>query len=158
MAVRGVVSQLWFFDPETFDTAYNLQNYFINGRDLMGFGEVSDYCNFQVSPIATSSTSAKQSFSAVFAGTASNIELVEDAIERRLLVNFVIWRWSDTEGLENPSSFNEFGSAFAQAASGSSNFTTITLQCETYSKTANADFPGKKVPWQILAPLSLRRT
>lgn len=158
MAVRGVVSQLWFLDPETFDTAYNLQNYFIDGRDLMGFGEISNYSSFQVSPIATSSTSAKQSFSAVFAGTASNIALVEDAIERRLLVNFVIWRWSSTEGLENPSTVNEFGSAFAQAASGSSNFTTITLQCETYSKTANADFPSKKVPWQILAPLSLRRT
>ena len=158
MAIRGVVSQLWFLDPETFDTAYNLQNYFVSGRDLFGFGEISDYCNFQVSPISTSSTSAKQSFKSIFAGTAGNVDLVEDAIQRRLLVNLIIWRWSSTEGLENPSSFNEFGSAFAQASSGSSNFTTVTLQCETYSKTANADFPGKKVPWQILAPLSLRRT
>ena len=47
---------------------------------------------FRISPISTSSTSAKQSFNSIFAATASNVDLVEDAIERRLLVNLIIWR------------------------------------------------------------------
>ena len=157
MAVRGVASQVVMFDA-SFNLAADFQNYFLNGRDFTGSSGVSVYNNFQLSPIEVTRSTVLQKFKLVFAGTESNIDLVESAIRDNYLVSVSVWRWSDTEGLENPTSFNLFARTFAAASSGGTNFTTVTLDCSTYNKTANADFPGRKIPWQILEPLQLRNT
>ena len=157
MAIRGIVTQIVMFDSETFEQKYDFQNYFLNGRDL-GFGTISEYNSFRTTPVDIQKTSVTQKFKITFSGTGANVDLVEEAIISNYLIQYVIWRWSDTEGLENPTGFNLFAECLASAEEGSSDFTIVTLTCSTYSKTVNADFPGRKIPWQILVPLALRKT
>lgn len=157
MAVRGVMTQLYFTDPITYEQKYDMQNYFVNGREIFP-GVLSEYNNFRVSSIDVNRTTVKQKFTVTFSGVAKNIDLVEESILNNYIVGYFIWRWSSTEGLDNPSAFNLFADCLASAEEGSSDFSTVKLQCSTYSKTVNADFPGRKIPWQILTPLSLRKT
>ena len=155
MAVRGVVTTIEFYD-EQFNLIDSMQNYFADGFDgTFGF---SRYNYFSISPLSVSSDRLTSEFTIVFGGTSANKELVEKAIDERLFVFAIIERWSDNEGLENPERVNLFAFNVAHASAGSSNFTTVTLQCRTYGKTVNADYPGRKIPAQILSPLGLRRT
>ena len=157
MAIRGVLTQLILVDPETYDIKYDMQNYFVEGREIIPDFGFSTYNNFQASPLELQKTTVTQSFSFTFSGTVENIDIVEESIANNYLGQYAIWRWSDTEGLDNPTSFNLFALGLASAEEGSTDFTTVTLKFGTYSKTVNADFPGRKIPWQILVPLQLRK-
>lgn len=157
MAVRGIVASLLFSDEVGEREIDRMQNYFVNGRDVNGRG-VERYNYFNASSIVSGRAKLTSEFSVVFGATAANKQLVERAIDEHQSIMLFFNRWSSTEGLENPSSFNLFAVDAAHAVGGSSNFTTVTMQCRTYGKTVNADFPGRKLPQQIFSPLMLRRS
>ena len=157
MAIRGVVTQLLLIDAKSFDIKYDMQNYFVDGREIaQGLG-ISEYNNFRATPINLQKTTVTQKYSFTFSGVAKNIDMVEEAIANSYHAQYLIWRWSDNEGIDNPTQFNLFAECFGAAEEGSTDFTTVTLQFGSYSKTVNADFPGRKIPWQILVPLQLRK-
>ena len=158
MAIRGVLTQLILLEPETFERKYDMQNYFVNGRELIPGTGTSTYNNFQASPIELQKTTVTQKFSFTFSGTVQNIDMVEESIENNYLGQYIIWRWGGSDGeIQNPTKFNLFAECFAGAEEGSTDFTSVTLKFASYSKTVNADFPGRKIPWQILVPLQLRK-
>lgn len=158
MAVRGVLTTLVVY-PEIYDenagALYRMQNYFVNGRTIYGLSYTYNF--FQTTPLVQSADQAVTSFSIDFGATASNVAFVEEAVVNRYSVLAATFRWSDNEGLEDPSNFNVMGLSLGYAASGSSDFTSVTLTVSSYDKSVEADFPGRKIPWTILAPLSLRR-
>ena len=156
MAIRGVMTQLILIDPGPFEIKYNMQNYFVNGKEIVPGSGVSEYNNFRATPIDLQKTTVTQKYKFTFAGVAQNIDMVEEAIENSYLAQYAIWRWGGVT-IDNPSEFNLFAECFGQAEEGSTDFTTVTLSFGSYSKTVNADFPGRKIPWQILVPLQLRR-
>ena len=157
MAVRGVITTTSFYEPNwsSGDPAiYRQQNYFTAGRTILG--DFYSYNAFEVSPVSYIKDEVTESFTLTYPATSSNISLVEASITNRYEVAAVLWRWSGVEGLEDPTSFNIYGLSIGSAVGGTSDLTTITLQVETYSKTVDADFPGRKIPWTILSPLSFR--
>lgn len=157
MAVRGVVTIATFYEKDRTPSSlpvYDQQNYFIDGYTL--YGDFLAYNQFTGSPITMSKDGLTQSFSLTYPATTANINLVEEAIDNYYQVFQVRARWSDNEGLENPTNLNIAGLAIGYAIGGSSDYTTVTLEVETYSETVNADFPGKKIPWTILSPLSFQ--
>ena len=156
MAVRGIVTSLIFSNERGQSIVDRMQNYFLDGRNIVGVG-IERYNYFEASSITGGRTKLTSEFSVVFGATAANKALVERAIDEHQSVMLAFNRWSRVEGLENPSNFNLFALDTAHAVGGSSNFTTVTLQCRTYGRTVNADFPGRKLPQQIFSPLSLRR-
>ena len=159
MAIRGVVTELVLIDPKSSEIKYDMQNYFVDGREIIsGFG-VSEYNNFRATPIDLQKTTVTQKYKFTFSGVAKNIDMVEEAIENSYLAQYIIWRWGGftSGGIDNPTEFNLFAECFGAAEEGSTDFTTVTLSFGSYSKTVNADFPGRKIPWQILVPLQLRK-
>ena len=157
MAVRGVLTGAVFYQPDRTvldPPEYRQQNYFVDGVTILG--ELYSYNAFECSPIASVKSEVSQSFTLTYPATSANISLVEEAIDNRYDIIIIMWRWSDVEGLENPTGFNPYSLTSGVAISGSSDLTTITLEAETYSKTVDADFPGRKIPWTVLSPLSFR--
>ena len=157
MAVRGVVATTQFYEPDwsAGDPAvYYQQNYFTAGRTILN--TFYSYNAFEISPISFAKDEVTESFTLTYPATSSNINLVETAINNRYEIGAVLWRWSDVEGLEDPTSFNIYALSIGSAVGGSNDLTTVTLEVETYSKTVDADFPGRKIPWTVLSPLSFR--
>jgi hypothetical protein len=161
MAVRGVVTFLEFYPAdwtgEIIDPLYSYQNYFLNGRSFPGEVATIPYNFFDISDITVERDQTSQTTTITFGATAANVSLVEEAIVSNYFIVAVMYRWSAFEGLENPSSLNIFTLTGGNALSGSSDFTTVSLDFGSYSKTVDADFPARKIPWTILAPLSARR-
>lgn len=161
MAVRGVVTFIEFYPAdwtgEAIDPLYNYQNYFLNGRSLPFEDNVAPYNFFDVSDIITERDQTSQTTTITFGATAANVSLVEEAIVSNYFMFAVMYRWSNFEGLENPTNLNLFALTGGNALSGSSDFTTVSITLGSYSKTVDADFPARKIPWTILSPLSARR-
>lgn len=156
MAVRGVLSTLFFYNTEVTGSPSDfMQNYFASGYSYLG--DFYAYNSFQGTPITKSRDQVTGSFTITFAATASNVDFVENAISNMRFVVYTIYRWSDNEGLENPTTLNILALGGGHCMSATSDFSTISLNASTYNKTVNADFPGRKVPWEILGPLSSRR-
>ena len=157
MAVRGVVTGVLFYDPNWSSgdiPIYAQQNYFTEGRTIQS--TFYTYNAFEISPVSYVKDEVTESFTLTYPATSSNINLVEVSIINRYEVGVVLYRWSDTEGLEDPTNFNLYALSIGSAVGGTSDLTTVTLQVESYSETVNADFPGRKIPWTILSPLSFR--
>lgn len=156
MAIRGVVSTIFFrAEDQTGDFFNDFQNYFVDGRIIYGTNYA--YRQFEVSPITVSRDNITTSFNIKFPATVSNISLVETALDNRHFVYANLYRWSDNEGLENPSTFNDLVLGAGHCLSAVSDYNTITLQVGSYSKTVESDFPARKISWEILGPLSFRR-
>lgn len=156
MAIRGVVSTIFFYaEDQTGSDFDNFQNYFVDGRTILGVSHA--YRQFEVSPITISRDNISTSFNVKFPATVSNINLVETALNNRYFIYAWLFRWSDTEGLENPTSLNSLILGGGHCLSAVSDYNTITLQAGSYSKTVESDFPARKISWEILGPLSFRR-
>ena len=157
MAVRGVLTTIEIY-PSPYTSGdpllHEFQNYFPDPT-VIG-SRTYTHAPFKGSAVTASKSSLYQSFSLTFPATVEYIDIVENAIENKLYVAQVMYRWSATEGLENPSTFNNFSYIAGKAARGSTDFSSITLEVETYAKTVDSDFPGRKIPWTVLSPLSFR--
>lgn len=156
MAVRGVASFLTIY-PQLYTPAttplYRLQNYFpsptVNG------GATYSHRSFTLSTLTSDKNSTSHDFSITFPATVENVDLVDACLSNRYTIIAAIYRWSATEGLEAPSTFNLFASANGEATTATADITSVTLSVRPYADTINADMPWRKIPWTILGPLSL---
>jgi len=158
MAVRGVVTTLEFYpeDWEAGDTSlYRFQNHFEGTRTFNG--EVYTHNFFQVSGLVKMRDTSGLGAQINFAATAANVDLVEAAILGRYFCAITVWRWSSTEGLDNPSSFNVFAGQGGACDTADNDSTTVNLIIKDYAQTTRPDFPWRKIPWTITGPLSFRR-
>lgn len=158
MAVRGVVTVLDFY-PSDYDTStpalYRFQNHFSGSRTIDGFSYT--YNSFQVTSNIMERDGSLRDVSATFVATAANVDLVENSVHNRYVIAILTYRWSDTEGIDNPSGYNLLSAFSGSAVSGSADLSTVTLQIGNYNDSLNMDIPWRKIPWTILGPLSFRR-
>jgi hypothetical protein len=156
MAVRGVASFLIIYPeltPSGTDPLYLFQNYFPEPTSD-GF-DTYDYKAFTVSTLIDDKNSTSHDFTLTFPATAENVDLVEECLINRYDITVLIYRWSDTEGLEAPTTFNFFAGADGSALSATADITTVTLLCRPYADAIDGDIPWQKISWTILGPLSL---
>ena len=156
MAVRGVASFLIIYPeltPSGTDPLHLFQNYFPEPTSDGFF--TYDYKAFTVSTLIDDKNSTSHDFTLTFPATAENVDLVEECLINRYDITVVIYRWSDTEGLEAPTAFNLFAGADGNALSATADITTVTLLCRPYADAIDGDIPWQKIPWTILGPLSL---
>jgi hypothetical protein len=155
MAVRGIAGFILIY-PQLTPTGTNLyafQNYFPDPTSD-GF-ETYDYKSFSLSPLLDDKNSTSHDYTITFPATAENVDLVDECITNRYLVEVLLQRWSATEGLEAPTSFNLFGFGWGNAISATADITTVSLVVRPYADAIDGDIPWRKVPWTILGPLSL---
>lgn len=158
MAVRGVVTVLEFYPSDyNINTAplYSFQNHFPGTRTIAGF--TYTYNSFQVSSSVMERDASLRDMSVTFVATAANVDLVENSVNNRYALLILTYRWSSTEGIDNPSGYNLLSAFSGNAVSGSADLSTVTLQVGSYSDSLNTDIPWRKIPWTILGPLSFRR-
>lgn len=158
MAVRGVVTTVDFYpadyDIDT-DPLYTFQNHFPGTRTIAGI--TSAYNSYQVTSNIYERDASLRDMSVTFVATAANVDLVESAVNNRYAVQIVTYRWSDFEGIDDPSTYNALSFFSGNAVSGSADLSTVTLQVGSYNDSLNTDIPWRKIPWTILGPLSFRR-
>lgn len=156
MAVRGIAGFLVIY-PELTPTGtaplYLFQNYFPDPTSDGVF--TYDYKSFSLSPFLDDKNSTSHDFTITFPATADNVDLVDECVTNRYSINAILQRWSATEGLEAPSSFNVFCAAIGDCISGTADVTTVALTVRSYANAVEGDIPWRKIPWTILGPLSL---
>lgn len=158
MAIRGVVATVEFYETDRGpgdSPLYAYQNYFPGTRTIAL--QTYTYNSFQISDISKARDGSINSVNITFVGTAANVDLVEAATTNRYEVFVSLYRWSDFEGLENPTDFNLLAFHSGNAAGGSADISTVTLNVQYYTNTVSGDIPWRKIPWTILGPLSFRR-
>lgn len=163
MAVRGLATVIDFYpltSPIQGDTAiYSYQNHFPGDWDLFG----PSYTPASYNPFTVDSTISERDVSSMpdlnitFVATAANVDLVQEALANQYLVSVITYRWTSTEGIDNPTSVNPFALHIAVAAGGSQDVSTVSLKLAHYNNTVSADMPWRKIPWTIVGPLSPRR-
>lgn len=156
MAVRGIAGFLIIYPeltPSGTAPLYLFQNYFPDPTSD-GFFTYA-YKAFSLSTLIDDKNSTSDDFTITFPATAENVDLVEACLANRYDVTAFLQRWSDTEGLEAPTSFNIFAGADGSAVSATADVTTVSLTCRPYADAIDGDIPWRKVPWTILGPLSL---
>lgn len=156
MAVRGIAGFLIIYPeltPTGTDPLYLFQNYFPDPTSDGVF--TYDYKSFSLSPLLDDKNSTSHDFTITFPATVENVDLVDECITNRYSITSVLQRWSATEGLEAPSSFNVFGGAVGDCISATADITTVALTVRPYANAIEGDVPWRKIPWTILGPLSL---
>ena len=82
------------------------------------------------------------------------MDFVDEAIFQRYFVDARVYRWGQAEGgIDSPTTFSALCACAGNVEGGSSDFITATMDISTYAKTVNADFPGRKIAWDLLMPL-----
>lgn len=156
MAVRGIAGFLLIYPqltPTGTNPLYAFQNYFPNPISD-GF-ETYDYKSFSLSPLLDDKNSTSHDYTITFPATVENVDLVDECITNRYNITAVLQRWSATEGLEAPTSFNLFAGGIGNVISATADITTVSLVVRPYADAIDGDIPWRKVPWTILGPLSL---
>lgn len=155
MAVRGIASFLLIYPqltPPGTDELYAFQNYFPDPVvDVFTY----NYKAFSVSPFLADKNSTSHDFTLTFPATAENVDLVEECTLNRYRILVDTYRWSASEGLEAPTSFNPFSYGIGEAVSAVADIATITMTARPYADAVAGDVPWRKIPWTILGPLSL---
>lgn len=156
MAVRGIAGFLVIYPeltPPGTNPLYLFQNYFPDPTSDGIF--TYDYKAFSLSTLISDKNSTSSDFTITFPATAENVDLVEACLTNRYSITAILQRWSATEGLEAPASFNVFAGAEGSSVSATADVTTVSLVCRPYADAIDSDTPWRKVPWTILGPLSL---
>lgn len=159
MAIRGVLTTIGFYLEDAaalVDPIYEFQNHFPEPRVIVS-GDAVPYNSFQTSSINSARDSTLSTVDVVFAGTAANVDLVEEATVNRYTVAIVVYRWNRNEGIDDPTGYNAHSVYVADAIGGTADLSTVTLKLGRYSDNTGADMPWRKIPWTILGPLSFRR-
>lgn len=154
MAVRGIAGFIDIYVQSALgQPLYSFQNYFPDPRVL--YDKTYTYKSFSVSTLIEDKNNTSPDFSLTFPATTTNLSLVDECLTNKYYVLLFMYRWSDNEGLENPSSFNIFAIADGSSAAATADITTVSLSVSPYANAVQADIPWRKTPWTILGPLSL---
>ena len=157
MAVRGVLSYVAFYPRNGGGSPIKVyQNHFQATKTING--QSASYKPFTLSSLEQSKNRVTSNFSITFAAVGDLVDFVDEAIFQRYFVDARVYRWGQAEGgIDSPTTFQLYARGAGNVEGGSSDFITATMDISTYAKTVNADFPGRKIAWDLLMPITLRR-
>lgn len=162
MALRGIVSLLAVY-PEDYGTStsplYAFQNHF---KDPYTYttpdNSIVFYHNyFDSAGYAQARDEGYSDLTVTFAATADNVDLVDEIITNRYVVQTGIFRWTAAEGIDNPTTVFPLALHIGSVTSVDADFTSLAVKLSLYNEAVRADLPWRKIPWTILGPLSFRR-
>lgn len=158
MALRGVVNLLAIF-PEDYGPgatpSYAFQNHFENPYTFAGITYTHNF--FSSAGYESARDTSYPELSINFGATAANVDLVEELVEYRRFVTSGLFRWTATEGIDNPVTIFPLALHAGSVVGADSDFTSLTVKVALYNNAVSADLPWRKIPWTILGPLSFRR-